>query len=117
MDPRVKHKWTAALTSGEYMQGRGAMRSTTERYDRPVYCCLGVLCDLYDKERPAEVIWSRFNSLMTEILPDAVSEWAGLNPCNSPRLQHNGLDAKMSVLNDNRKLSFAEIADLIKQQL
>lgn len=36
--------WTDALRSGEYPQGRGALRTPGG------YCCLGVWCDLADPE-------------------------------------------------------------------
>lgn len=41
MDPEFKAKWLAGLRSGEYEQGRGALR-------RQGYCCWGVACDLID---------------------------------------------------------------------
>ena len=45
MDKRVKKKWVAALRSGEYARGTGALRKTYKKGpDR--FCCLGVLCDI-----------------------------------------------------------------------
>ena len=39
----MRAKWTEALRSGEYQQGRRALR------DGDAFCCLGVACDLYDR--------------------------------------------------------------------
>lgn len=41
LDPEFKAKWTAALRSGEYKQGRSCLRN-----DDYEYCCLGVACHL-----------------------------------------------------------------------
>ena len=41
MNPEIKAKWVAALRSGKYTQGRGALRRTNGEM-----CCLGVLCDI-----------------------------------------------------------------------
>jgi hypothetical protein len=36
----IKDKWIAALTNGEYKQGKGYLRLGD------TYCCLGVLCEI-----------------------------------------------------------------------
>lgn len=41
MAPELKAKWIAALRSGEYRQGRHALRKADGSY-----CCLGVLCEV-----------------------------------------------------------------------
>jgi hypothetical protein len=41
MKQEWKDKWTAALRSGKYKQGKGKLRN----FDN-TYCCLGVLCDI-----------------------------------------------------------------------
>lgn len=38
MDAALKAKWTAALRSGEFKQGKGQLKNGD------AYCCLGVLC-------------------------------------------------------------------------
>lgn len=51
MDQEVKAKWVAALRSGEYPQGKGALNRDGK------FCCLGVLCDVLVKDgAPIEVI-------------------------------------------------------------
>lgn len=44
MDQEIKTRWVAALRSGRYTQGQGALRSEDN------FCCLGVLCDLVNPE-------------------------------------------------------------------
>ena len=51
MKPHWKKKWLAALRSGEYKQGKGALRRRSKGMDR--HCCLGVLNDLM-----APALWS-----------------------------------------------------------
>ena len=46
MNSELKAKWVAALRSGRYKQGDGLLRSRNDEY-----CCLGVLCDVYDPSR------------------------------------------------------------------
>jgi hypothetical protein len=46
MNAEIKQKWLAALRSGEYQQGKSALRRDEDGQRR--YCCLGVLCDLID---------------------------------------------------------------------
>ena len=46
MDKKIANMWIKALESGDYKQGKCALRN-----DNDCFCCLGVLCDLYDKDR------------------------------------------------------------------
>lgn len=59
MDKKLKDKWVKALRSGDYLQGRGALKVTLQAGDTnpcnrgravkertETFCCLGVLCDL-----------------------------------------------------------------------
>ena len=112
MNPEIKSKWIEALRSGNYKQGVNALRSKDDRY-----CCLGVLCDLYLKQKGG---WWSPDSVYTihgegGALPSAVITWAGLTNKN-PLLQPN---TKLTAIgaNDRERRSFAEIADLIEQNL
>lgn len=53
MDPTLKERWVTALRSGEYQQGQGVLRTTDDHF-----CCLGVLCDLIDRDA-----WSQGDDL------------------------------------------------------
>lgn len=43
MSKELRKKWIDALRSGDYEQGKGYLRQ------HDYFCCLGVLCDLVDK--------------------------------------------------------------------
>ena len=115
MNPEVKAKWVAALRSGEYKQGRGALRNAADEF-----CCLGVLCDLSPfpwlgpperKMRPSYDIEERPHFLTSGYLSEPVAEWAGLVDTN-PVVDGNTL----SHLNDTG-CPFDQIADLIEAEL
>jgi hypothetical protein len=46
LDVNDKTKWVNALRSGEYQQGKGVLHNP----DTNTYCCLGVLCEVTDRE-------------------------------------------------------------------
>lgn len=114
--------WVAALRSGVYEQTRGELR------DKNGFCCLGVACDIYNREtgkgswcqRPDGVV--DFIDGAAErsvgILTDEVRRWFGLRACNGSygiaALTHNRGYA-LSDLNDGGA-SFGEIADIIERE-
>jgi hypothetical protein len=53
LHPEVKSKWLNALRSGKYKQGCQRLRKADDRF-----CCLGVLCDVYQKEKKKN-FWTR----------------------------------------------------------
>lgn len=110
MNPEIKAQWVAALRSGEYRQGRGALNANEE------YCCLGVLCDLAYKagiaERRGADGYTRYDESST-LLPMSVMEWSGVEnkfgswgPNQQDSLTHQ---------NDMLHKDFREIADLIEE--
>lgn len=50
MDKNIKEKWITALRSGNFKQGRGALRSQAEDGSER-FCCLGVLCEVLEARR------------------------------------------------------------------
>lgn len=107
MNAAVAKKWVAALRSGKYQQGRGALR----RLDN-TYCCLGVLCEIdgrYVAEEPQPQL-NYDKAPMTyancavyppnPIWEDAGLRWDGMN--------------KLARINDASDSTFAEIADYIE---
>lgn len=95
----LKEKWVKALRSGEYKQGQGELRSGIHHF-----CCLGVLCDVYDKsnwEKPDELGYMYLHS--TIFLPDELDD---LVPISAQHL--------LAKMNDDDKASFNEIADWIE---
>ena len=112
----VKEKWLAALRSGEYKQGRNALRRNNN------FCCLGVLCDIYSEEK--NVPWEKLGDHdrildCKSILPDKIKSWAelpGQNPSVEHTDLHSGKDNKtLAGLNDIYHCDFNQIADIIEK--
>ena len=130
MKTEIKAKWLDALRSGDYEQGTMRLRSRNDRF-----CCLGVLCDIAEKEgivtatlvenmgdwryfgpaRPDDALAWVPDSATT--LPDAVVEWAELGQ-NNPDIAvtPDGPVRSLAGLNDSG-FPFSEIADLIEEHL
>lgn len=119
MNPEVKELWLEALTSGEYTQGTGYLQKDGS------FCCLGVLCDLAVKAGVAwseEKVWNGVSATTywdyngdnsTTTLPDGVAEWARISASGqfSPEFGDT-----LWELNDNRKLTFEQIAAVIDEK-
>ena len=115
MDQKIATKWVAALRSGEYEQGKGALR------EHDLYCCLGVLCSLAFKEDPSLGKWDAGHTRRRAIdgktglesgtmLPTSVMEWADMKSYSGDIGYSNSLAAR----NDTGE-TFPEIADHIEQ--
>jgi len=139
MKQEIKVKWLQALRSGEYRQGRYALRTSNNEF-----CCLGVLCDLYSREVGGEWAYEVYTSTLCSLfvakhdeegsdtstgqLPGSVMEWAGLEEYNPSvnvarpllsSLSHElkaELHTTLAELNDEGE-SFSRIADIIQDQL
>lgn len=110
MNAEIKAKWTAALRSGDYQQGKGSLN------DQGKFCCLGVLCDLAVKDEVigAPVIDEYGTASYadnTAYLPAEVMEWAGVE-----RADPSAGSFRLSWLNDDGA-PFADIADRIDANL
>lgn len=118
MKQEVKEKWLNALHSGGYKQGTHALQCDGK------YCVLGVLCDIFAKEKNIEwengEFFSQENkkSLLKEesILPEEVKIWAGLEQKN-PLVKYQNSLHNIAELNDNIGLDFSDLAILIRLQL
>jgi hypothetical protein len=110
MNRAIKQQWIKALRSGEYEQGIHALRSG----DR--YCCLGVLCDLYDSKLWFNVRDNYSYMNADDLLPDEVVNWAELDSDNGVFIGDSGEKQDLSTLNDTGK-TFSQLADLIERYL
>lgn len=116
MNPEVKALWLEALRSGRYQQGRGRLR-TANPDGSSNYCCLGVLCDLYDKVHgedgwgKAEAPHAVEHEGRTGTPSSAVLAWAGLHD----RYGSFDQDGESLVeVNDNSS-DFAEVIEVIEE--
>ena len=107
MNEDMKKRWVEALRSGEYEQTRERLRGD----DR--HCCLGVLCDLVDPNRWEGEHWGE-----TEVgdLPDEVMEAVGLSSPD-PIVKTDSGEFCLTMCNDEKEMSFEEIADAIEASL
>lgn len=96
MNKAIKQKWVKALRSGRYTQGRGRLERIVdgERHN----CCLGVLC---------RVLRFPFSGCHGR-LDDAIAARARLS---------EAAENKLIAMNDDRRDSFAVIADYIEKEL
>jgi len=92
-------KWVEALRSGNYKQGKGALRVTQGRELSPSedrFCCLGVACDLAEREGVMldvnfttrgdqyehDGVWDVSYDGDHLELPEAVQDWLGIHESN-----------------------------------
>lgn len=125
MKASLKKKWVAALRSGKYKQGKGALRIKGEKRD--TFCCLGVLADVagcaFDRALPAEKTdvsvehtkGKRVRGIGGEcgILPSKIAKRFGIDgdlPIG------DDIQAELSNRNDEGH-TFAAIADWIEENL
>jgi hypothetical protein len=101
-------KVLVALRSGEYKQARGVLQNTGG------YCCLGVMCDVYEKET-GNVLGRTPSGLLngnTLRKHTDVKEWVGLQGA----LGECAYEDRLTVINDRADSSFAYIADFIESE-
>lgn len=139
MKKSIMEMWVKALRSGKYKQGKSYLNYCDEKY-----CCLGVLCDLYNKQlcssgeegikyRHAWNLWYTYDGL-DGALPRCVMEWAGIHNTygkfendeylfdymnvenNLPSLAqlNDGVPPENNTFNLGIPKTFKEIADIIE---
>ncbi len=113
MNEEIKKEWVDALRSDKYEQSTCRLRKEDS------FCCLGVLCDLVKDRVGLE--WKResFGYFIGDddlVLPTKVKDFAGLGSTN-PSVLWEGRMYMMGHLNDNERLTFKQIADIIESQL
>lgn len=134
MKHAIKTKWIKDLTSGEYVQGIGGLRSNLldpgETSPVVQHCCLGVLTD--QAVKAGVITWEQVAAEGWGVLPTPVAEWAGLDD-SDPVVPNvvEGLTwkfgsismmaepgdevrtAHLSTYNDSTEATFAQIALII----
>lgn len=109
MKKSIMKKWVAALRSGDYVQGRGALRN-----DFNEFCCLGVLCNLHTQVNPEAVKMNTNPEAYfdeTGILPEVVQHWAGMKN----KVGQIKSEQALTIMNDSGDWDFNQIADFIEQ--
>jgi len=123
LKPAIKKRWVAALRSGRYKQTRNHLFD--RKGGKPGYCCLGVLAheefDGWWKPDP----WLKKEWLLEgwddgdDPNEDDVSDWDGDLPANwSSKIGlPQAVQAALVRCNDEGRLSFKQIADVIQKTL
>jgi hypothetical protein len=76
----LRSRWLVALESGEYEQGTDFLRNEN------TFCCLGVLCNIYNKENWKKGIYV-FNGFEHDTLPPiTILQEAGLTASDAKSL-------------------------------
>ncbi len=122
MKHEIAEQWVEALRSGEYRQTKERLRDRDDGF-----CCLGVLCDLYDRSHGGTG-WGEPAVNDTEIcflghdvdLPVQVAEWAGLKTFvgyydEASKLACIGTN-NLAATNDSGA-SFSDIANIIEYHI
>jgi hypothetical protein len=108
----LRRKWLEALRSGEFQQGTGALKRKIGS-DRFEYCCLGVLCEITGDRDGWQVVMANtysFHRVNGYLAPD-IRKAVGLRYGDG---QLPGGESLVQI-NDDRQMSFAEIADWIEK--
>ena len=129
MNKAIARRWVRALRSGKYKQGRSYLKQKTAKGDLR-YCCLGVLCELYQAERArkkqrklvvgaGDRVFSfkppggAVDTAVTGALPLPVMRWAGMRS----HLGDYGDGAALTIDNDTHRKSFRRIATVIEKNV
>jgi hypothetical protein len=100
-DPYWHRKWFETLRSGEYKQGRAALRREDDSF-----CCIGVVADMIDPS-----LWVKAHRVWEWVYPHLESEF--YNDANIPNsvARRYGLISWVGVTLNDDGWSFDEIAD------
>lgn len=74
MKKEIADRWVKALRSGQYRQGTDYLHNPSDG----TYCCLGVLCTLYDEDAGADNEVAGTWGDGHEILPEEIRDWADM---------------------------------------
>lgn len=108
-------KWVEALRSGEYLQGRGFLK--VKRQDGEIYyCCIGVFCEVNkadfqtteDFETNGTSLIYRINENSSYVHGPLIMRETGLT---------EGIQYKLSDMNDSAGKTFLEIANWIEANI
>jgi len=124
MKKNIMKKWVEALRSTKYTKGRGVLCEMKDNGNK-TFCCLGVLCDLYQQDRvkkKKKKLVVRENNGYLECkrfmydgkkyyLPTSVRIWAGMRTRDG---KIKDSFKSLAQMNDIEGKSFNKIADIIE---
>lgn len=115
----LEAKWIEALTSGQYAQGEGKLHIMAMDDEPDKYCCLGVLCDVYDpsgwKKIDSTTAYAYVSKMNKEYPPSFIVDEAGLRQTTDRETSEmSNPVTNLTMLNDTYHLTFAEIAAVVR---
>lgn len=118
MKKAIAKKWVEALRSGDYKQGKSALR-TVGQNGKTSFCCLGVLCNLHAQAHPQIARTQTHPEVYLgemEFLPREVMEWAGMKTYDGSYGEETAYGQEDDLTQDNDSgLSFKRIATIIEK--
>ena len=105
--------WVEALRSGKYEQGSGLLREGN------YYCCIGVACEVakIPFTKSSKDLYRYGEEENTDMAPDEAQEYYGLaSEDGSLTLENTERYTSLTILNDQERWSFEDIADLIEKE-
>lgn len=134
MKEKIAKKWIKALCSGRYKQGKNVLKYRSKNGTLR-HCCLGVLCEIYQKESKRKMVSDIAPSDHAErdvdvpvgakcfhfsgrdvSLPGSVVRWAGMDSDDGSFKDHRGYRTSLATLNDDGD-SFKKIAEVIESRI
>ena len=128
MKKNIAKLWTSALRSGDYKQGYNSLH-LINKHNEETFCCLGVLCDLYQKDRRKKkkkmLDVNKTAAFVVEYnahgasLPSEVMRWAGIATALGDFGFNSSVGACTSLanLNDGLGYDFNYIAKFIEDNV
>jgi hypothetical protein len=130
MKKEIADIWVKALISKKYKQGKEFLCQIGHNRSKS-FCCLGVLCDLYQQDRAKKKKKKISVSLdqdlssvdisviafdgVSELLPQSVMKWAGMKHSDGTHCDEYDYCYNLAEMNDIECLSFIKIANHIKK--
>jgi hypothetical protein len=127
MKPEIAKEWVKMLRSKKYKQGKSALKYKYRGVTR--HCCLGVLCELYQKTHKKKMrVTQGVGSVDTPenavdydfageyaVLPKIVQKWAGMKSYDGEVCTDND-SFSLTLLNDDGS-KFTAIANRIEKNV
>jgi hypothetical protein len=105
----LTNKWLEALRSGKYEQSDSFLCHYNNETNQKAYCCLGVLCDVYEPESWDDDDLEEMSEPISVAWNENLEYPGMLNTVNN--------EACLAELNDSRGFNFKMIADFIEDYL
>lgn len=123
MKKKIAQLWIEALRSGKFKQTKKVLKRKTKNKEF-AHCCLGVLCELYNKTHKNKLkqeekteLWSNKKYVLFDgeelLLPNKVMKWSGIKTRDGA---FSNIDNDtLAQLNDEGK-KFSTIAKVIEEK-